>query len=53
MPAMVGYRCESCGHGFVKPVLSEREKEEARRERRQLFSIVCEKCGSPNVKRVS
>ncbi len=53
MPEMVGYRCETCGHGFVKPVLTDREKEEARRERVQLYSITCEKCGSPKIVRVS
>ena len=53
MPEMVGYRCEDCGHGFVKEVLSPDEAEKARRERRPTYGIACEKCGSPRVKRAS
>jgi hypothetical protein len=32
MPEMVGYRCENCGHGFVKEILKPEEAQQMRRE---------------------
>jgi Zn finger protein HypA/HybF involved in hydrogenase expression len=52
MPEPAGFKCEQCGHGFMLPVLTERELEELRRERRRGGSAQCPKCGSFNVSRV-
>jgi DNA-directed RNA polymerase subunit RPC12/RpoP len=52
MPVVVGFRCRTCGEGFIEPVLTENEKEQLRRENKRGSSIQCKKCGSFDVERV-
>lgn len=52
MPEPAGFKCEQCGSSFMTPVLTEREKEELKREGKRGGPIQCRKCGSFKVVRV-
>jgi transposase-like protein len=53
MPEMAGFRCKVCHHGFPMEVLTPREAEDLRRQNRRGGNIICPRCSSPDVERVS
>jgi DNA-directed RNA polymerase subunit RPC12/RpoP len=52
MTELVRYQCVQCGDKFEVPVLTEKERREAERDRRPVFAIQCPKCGSPYVRKL-
>ena len=45
------FRCLNCGNRFTVDLLTEREKEQARRERRPLSDVRCPTCNRLEVRR--
>jgi hypothetical protein len=45
------FRCLNCGHKFEEEVMTEREKEQARRENRPTHPLACPKCRRTSVER--
>jgi hypothetical protein len=52
MTKVVRYRCKNCGNRFETPVLTEREVQEAIKEKRPHFPICCPKCGNQNLQEI-
>jgi DNA-directed RNA polymerase subunit RPC12/RpoP len=44
---VVKFKCSDCGYRFDQPILTDREKEEAKRDRKPVVGVQCPKCGSP------
>lgn len=44
MPVKRRYRCQNCGHRFEVDVLTEQEKEQAKRREQRLYPIACPEC---------
>jgi DNA-directed RNA polymerase subunit RPC12/RpoP len=53
MPIPVGFRCKTCGEGFIELILTEDEKEKLKLENKRGGPIQCKTCGSFDVERVS
>ncbi|RUV91933.1 zinc ribbon domain-containing protein [Mesorhizobium sp. M1A.F.Ca.IN.022.07.1.1] len=45
------FQCLNCGHQFEAEVLTDREKEDARRQRQPVSSLACPKCNRTDVRR--
>lgn len=45
VPQTKRFRCLNCGERFLEEILSEEEKQEARRQRRKTYAIACPRCG--------
>ena len=52
MTELVRYQCVQCGNKFDVPVLTEKERREAERDRRPVFAIQCPKCSSGQVRKL-
>ncbi len=50
MPEVRKFRCNNCGHRFDHRAATEDEREEARRQDRQLVSIHCPKCKRTDIR---
>ena len=53
MPELMGYRCKSCGEGFVIEVLTKDEVKERRKAGLPTAPITCSRCGSNLVERTN
>lgn len=51
MTERVRFHCENCGYEFEEEVLTEREREEYRRQRRPWGSVRCPRCQRTTVRR--
>lgn len=49
MTQLAVYRCNQCGHRFETPILSERERREAEKDKRPVFAVQCPRCSSRNL----
>jgi DNA-directed RNA polymerase subunit RPC12/RpoP len=52
MTELTKYECRTCGNRFEVPVLTDKERREAERDRQPVYGIKCPRCGSPNLKRI-
>jgi DNA-directed RNA polymerase subunit RPC12/RpoP len=50
MTVLARYQCTRCKNTFEVPVLTEKERREAERDRTPVFAIQCPKCGSDRVR---
>jgi DNA-directed RNA polymerase subunit RPC12/RpoP len=51
MTELAGYKCLLCHNEFVMDVLTDREAEQYRREKRPVSQIVCPQCNGANLER--
>jgi DNA-directed RNA polymerase subunit RPC12/RpoP len=51
MTELAGYKCRRCHNEFVIELLTNREAEQYRRERRQTSPVICPQCNGTQLER--